>query len=201
MFKHKVGLLLLVLIVVTVVGCAGSGVTTRTYVEDKERVDQKMDESGYNYGYIQGTPKAEDRSEYKKTRKIFVLEMTKEPPEIEEAAVPASTARPRSTRETIPEPEPERREPPEWTKPIEIPAIDDVQPQQQTVSSGTFTDYEVQKGDTLQKISKKFYDTYRKWGRIYEANKDVLSDPDQLKPGMTLRIPTEGGAPLGENLK
>jgi nucleoid-associated protein YgaU len=50
-------------------------------------------------------------------------------------------------------------------------------------------EYVVQKGDTLQKISMKFYDTHNKWNRIYEANKDILPNPNRIKPGVTIRIP------------
>ncbi|MBN1869684.1 MAG: LysM peptidoglycan-binding domain-containing protein [Candidatus Omnitrophica bacterium] len=53
------------------------------------------------------------------------------------------------------------------------------------------SEYTVQKGDTLQKISKKFYDSYSKWPKIYEANKSVISDPDKIKPGIVLQIPMQ----------
>ena len=50
--------------------------------------------------------------------------------------------------------------------------------------------YVVRKGDTLQKISKKFYGTTKKWRRIYKANRKTLSKgPDKLQPGMKLVIP------------
>jgi nucleoid-associated protein YgaU len=49
--------------------------------------------------------------------------------------------------------------------------------------------YIVRKGDTLSKISKRYYGTSNKWYRIYEANRDVLENPDMLKPGLKLHIP------------
>ncbi len=49
--------------------------------------------------------------------------------------------------------------------------------------------YIVRKGDTLSKISKKYYGSPNKWYKIYEANRDLLDDPDMLKLGMKLRIP------------
>lgn len=49
--------------------------------------------------------------------------------------------------------------------------------------------YTVEKGDTLQKISKKFYGTTRQWKKIYEANKELLKSPDTIRPGQTLNIP------------
>jgi len=49
--------------------------------------------------------------------------------------------------------------------------------------------YIVQGGDSLSKISKKFYGDANKWKRIFEANKDVVKNPDVIQPGWTLRIP------------
>jgi len=49
--------------------------------------------------------------------------------------------------------------------------------------------YTVQAGDSLSKISKQFYGDANKYMKIFEANKDKLSDPDKIKPGMDLVIP------------
>jgi nucleoid-associated protein YgaU len=51
------------------------------------------------------------------------------------------------------------------------------------------TTYLVVKGDVLSGISQKFYGTSRKWQKILDANKDILSSPERLQPGMKLRIP------------
>ncbi|MCM8797444.1 MAG: LysM peptidoglycan-binding domain-containing protein [Candidatus Omnitrophica bacterium] len=56
-------------------------------------------------------------------------------------------------------------------------------------SEGAFKNYTVQKNDTLQKISKKYYGTTKKWHQIYEANKDILKTPDRLYVGQILKIP------------
>ncbi|HEU4621838.1 MAG TPA: peptidoglycan-binding protein LysM [Burkholderiaceae bacterium] len=48
--------------------------------------------------------------------------------------------------------------------------------------------YTVAKGDTLSKIAKQFYGDPNKYTRIFEANKPMLSDPDKIYPGQTLRI-------------
>ena len=50
-------------------------------------------------------------------------------------------------------------------------------------------EYVVQKGDTLQKISFKFYGTHHKWKKIYDVNKSGLKDPAKLYPGQKLKIP------------
>jgi nucleoid-associated protein YgaU len=47
----------------------------------------------------------------------------------------------------------------------------------------------VQPGDSLSKISKQFYGDANKYMKIFEANKDKLSDPDKVKAGMDLLIP------------
>lgn len=49
--------------------------------------------------------------------------------------------------------------------------------------------YVVKRGDTLQKISQKFYGTTKKWRKIYEANRKTLKDPDKLAEGDKLIIP------------
>jgi nucleoid-associated protein YgaU len=49
--------------------------------------------------------------------------------------------------------------------------------------------YVVAKGDNLSKIAKKHYGNANEWKRIFEANKDVLKDPDKIFPGQKLKIP------------
>ncbi|NLE61306.1 MAG: LysM peptidoglycan-binding domain-containing protein [Planctomycetes bacterium] len=49
--------------------------------------------------------------------------------------------------------------------------------------------YVIQKGDTLQKISDKFYGTTKKFDKIYQANTDVLKDKNSLKVGTKIKIP------------
>ena len=50
--------------------------------------------------------------------------------------------------------------------------------------------YTVEAGDTLSKISKQFYGEASLYMNIFEANRDKISDPDKIRPGMQLRIPT-----------
>jgi nucleoid-associated protein YgaU len=49
--------------------------------------------------------------------------------------------------------------------------------------------YTVQSGDTLSKIAKQFYGDASKYNRIFEANRDKLSDPDKIQIGQSLTIP------------
>ena len=51
--------------------------------------------------------------------------------------------------------------------------------------------YTVKSGDSLSKIAKEFYGEANKYPQIFEANKPMLSDPDKIYPGQTLRIPPE----------
>ena len=60
---------------------------------------------------------------------------------------------------------------------------------QPTGTSGTGKTYVVVKGDTLSAIAKREYGNANKWRTIYEANKDVIKDPDLIYPGQQLRIP------------
>ncbi|MBU1727024.1 MAG: LysM peptidoglycan-binding domain-containing protein [Candidatus Omnitrophica bacterium] len=71
--------------------------------------------------------------------------------------------------------------------------------------SVSFEKYTVQKNDTLQKISQKYYGTSKKYLKIYEANKDTLKGPDKIRPGQVLKIPVTSRNTLmeepQENLK
>ena len=49
--------------------------------------------------------------------------------------------------------------------------------------------YTVAAGDSLSKIAKNFYGNAGQYMKIFEANKDKLSDPDKIKPGQELVIP------------
>ena len=55
-------------------------------------------------------------------------------------------------------------------------------------SSGHRT-YTVKSGDSLSKISKEFYGNANDYMKIFEANRDKLSDPDKIQPGQKLVIP------------
>ena len=50
--------------------------------------------------------------------------------------------------------------------------------------------YTVLKGDTLSKIAKSFYGNANKWKLIFEANGDQIKNPDLIKPGQVLKIPS-----------
>jgi len=50
--------------------------------------------------------------------------------------------------------------------------------------------YTVKKGDTLSAIAKDHYGEASDYKKIFAANRDQLSDADEIKPGQVLKIPT-----------
>lgn len=47
----------------------------------------------------------------------------------------------------------------------------------------------VRPGDTLSAIAKEHLGSANAYMKIFEANRDQLSDPDKIKPGQVLKIP------------
>jgi nucleoid-associated protein YgaU len=50
------------------------------------------------------------------------------------------------------------------------------------------TEYVVKSGDSLSKIASKYN---LKWKDIFEANKDIIKNPDLIQPGWKLKIPVK----------
>jgi nucleoid-associated protein YgaU len=50
-------------------------------------------------------------------------------------------------------------------------------------------EYVIQSGDSLPGLARRQYGKVTEWRRIYEANKDVISDPDFIQPGCRIIIP------------
>lgn len=169
---------------------AGCGLEAKTYVMTKPRVG--LDQGG-NAGCLTG--KCESPAPAKTTRKVYVLELTKPVPEsevrkIEEKAVDVITEpAPASTAASTAFPQ-EEETPPAAEPRVNVPVVGELPGEAQSSGSAQTTTYTVQKDDTLQKISKKVYGTYGKWYKIYEANKDKIKNPNILKPGTVLTIPS-----------
>ncbi|MDJ0760590.1 MAG: peptidoglycan-binding protein LysM [Woeseiaceae bacterium] len=53
------------------------------------------------------------------------------------------------------------------------------------------TVYEIKSGDTLGAIAKQFYGKASKYMTIFEANRDIIDDPNKIYPGQKIRIPSE----------
>jgi nucleoid-associated protein YgaU len=60
---------------------------------------------------------------------------------------------------------------------------------QSTGTIGSRKTYVVVKGDSLSKIAQREYGDANKWRTIFEANKDLINDPDLIYPGQELTIP------------
>lgn len=50
--------------------------------------------------------------------------------------------------------------------------------------------HKVAKGETLSHIAQRYYGKASEYNRIFEANRDQLKDPDKIREGMDLKIPT-----------
>ena len=61
---------------------------------------------------------------------------------------------------------------------LEAPAVDD-----------NIEYYIIASGDSLSKIAKHFYGNAMDYPRLFEANKEVIKDPDLIYPGQKIRIP------------
>lgn len=52
--------------------------------------------------------------------------------------------------------------------------------------------YEIVSGDTLGKIAERYYGKASDYMRIFEANREIIEDPDRIYPGQKIRIPLDG---------
>ena len=59
-----------------------------------------------------------------------------------------------------------------------------------TASAGTQQTHEVVSGDTLSALAKKYYGNANDYMKIFNANRDQLDNPDRIKVGQRLKIPT-----------
>ncbi len=51
--------------------------------------------------------------------------------------------------------------------------------------------YTIISGDTLGAIAKHYYGKASEYTRIFEANREIISDPNKIYPGQTIRIPLD----------
>jgi len=70
---------------------------------------------------------------------------------------------------------------------IEVAKAPEPAPVVEEVSAERF--YEVVSGDSLGAISQKYYGKASDYMKIFEANRDILDNPDLIKVGQKLRIP------------
>ena len=70
---------------------------------------------------------------------------------------------------------------PTWSQDV----VADIQASQPAMAT-----YTVKAGDTLSAIAKAHLGDAGAYPKIFEANRDQLSDPDKIKPGQVLKIPS-----------
>jgi nucleoid-associated protein YgaU len=73
---------------------------------------------------------------------------------------------------------------PDWSKEI----VADIKAT--NVATAAAETYTVKSGDTLSKIAKEKLGNANAYMEIFNANRDQLTDPDKIKPGQVLKIPT-----------
>jgi nucleoid-associated protein YgaU len=153
-----------------------AGCVVRTYPLTKDRIDQDL--TGGNRGYLKGASQVTEGKEKKTTRTTQVVEVELRSP-IRFERLKAKTQEKAITPQTEEEAAAGNRG---YITQSTTPEI---------AEQGMVEKYTVQKNDTLQKISKKFYNTTKKWNKIYEANRDLLKSPNKLYTGQVLNIPVE----------
>jgi nucleoid-associated protein YgaU len=81
---------------------------------------------------------------------------------------------------------------PDWRNDVvaEIKVDPNARQDSQAPGQSQSSTYTVKSGDTLSKIAKEHLGDANAYMRIFEANKDQLNDPDKIKPGQVLKIPT-----------
>lgn len=168
-----------------------SGCVVRSYSVVKDRVDQGLSEG--NMGYLKGeAPYGEQTKERKSTRTVQVVETEFFAPIRFEKGPKKHVARKEAGVSSDSE---------VWGNrgyigaPVYLPKT----------TSGTaaapMQAYTVQKGDTLQKISQKFYGTSKSWYKIFKANAQALKGPDKIYPGQVINVPAQELKETEENLK
>ncbi len=78
-----------------------------------------------------------------------------------------------------------------WDKIKEIggEAYSDISADLRPERSDVYHVHTVESGESLSKIAKHYYKDANKYMTIFNANKDILSNPDLIKPGQELKIP------------
>lgn len=152
-----------------------NGCRAATRVTTVPRVDLEVMGSG-NRGYLIGTPPP--AGELKTTREIIETDVE----------IPSFY-------------KPKRGQTAAGLGEIAPPEMDIDEAGAAPLSPARYDTYVVQKGDTLWTIAKKpeIYGKATYWRRLFDANRDLLSSPDRLKAGMTLKIP-RGEEEAGETM-
>jgi nucleoid-associated protein YgaU len=166
-----------------------SGCLVRTYVADRNRVDQDMQG---NHGYIMGKQTSNEGRVFKfgKMRKVAVIEVetgSHQPKEKSNESISSSD-------ESSSEPASSSSSSDYSSSSSSTSETFADSASESSMSAGkdvSYTEYTIQKNDTLQKVSQKFYGTTKKWMMLYNENKDVLSSPNKIYPGLVIKVPNK----------
>jgi NitT/TauT family transport system substrate-binding protein len=74
----------------------------------------------------------------------------------------------------------------------QVPAASDKAQASAPIGKPASQEYTVKAGDTLSRLAEQFYNSPNKWEKIYEANRDLVKNPNYIYIGMKLVIPTDG---------
>ncbi|MBI4924323.1 MAG: LysM peptidoglycan-binding domain-containing protein, partial [Bdellovibrio sp.] len=85
-----------------------------------------------------------------------------------------------------PAPEPQKNETVTNTTPP--PPEETPKPEAKAPISEEYQDYTVQSGDTLMKIAFETYGDLYRWNKIYELNKDKVTNPNSIAKGTVLKL-------------
>lgn len=75
------------------------------------------------------------------------------------------------------------------TPPVESAPVVVAETPKEVVAAAAPKTYTVAQGDSLMVVSQKVYGTARHYKKVYEANKDKITDPNNLLIGLTLNMP------------
>ncbi len=151
-------------------------VAVRTYTIEKPRIDRDIEG---NRGYLYGSPSDDEKKESRlgDTRKVSVFEI-----EIGDSRKGKKVSK-EFLQEAVVDEDVAMFSGDAQDEDIYIEEITIEEPKEE------FEYYVVQKYDTLQKISKKFYGTSSKWKYLFNYNKDRIKNPDKVYPGTKIKVP------------
>ncbi|MHC4099292.1 MAG: LysM peptidoglycan-binding domain-containing protein, partial [Planctomycetota bacterium] len=80
---------------------------------------------------------------------------------------------------------------------LRLPAPVELAPERQIVpppeapaaAGPEYGSYRIMPGDSLSGIARRFLQSADQWRRLYELNRDVIGDPDNIRAGTVIRIP------------
>jgi len=184
----------MVCLVGVAVGLSGcTKISTR--VIEKPRLDQKLDAG--NRGYIGSGARMPEEPPRKTTRKFLNIDV--ELPTLKELTPWPIKAEDEDSNVEIDESamgDPDVVD--DWSAESDQRAPVSSRPTQyvppivksiETAPIAEPTTYVVVSGDTLEKIADKVYGDSKKWRVIYDANRDLLDDPNHIYQGNELLIP------------